>query len=190
MEVYLREQNVEDAISENITRILLEKPANAVKRLGELLQRSGMLADLKDELKELLRMKQCGPILIRLSWHDAGKFSTGKLSGGCPNAAMRFAGEGEGAFGANAGLPTVALELLKPITDKYVPVLISHADLWALAANVAIEEMGGPRVATRFGRVDATTSSDSVESQEGRLPDGDKGEEHLQALLATTACHD
>ena len=46
---------------------------------------------------------------------------------------------GEGTFGANAGLPDVAVGLLKPISDKYVPDTISHADLWTLAANVAIK---------------------------------------------------
>ena len=88
----------------------------------------------------------------------------------------RVASGGEGTFGANAGLPTVALKLLQPITDKYVGRLkaISHADLWALAANVAIEHMGGPKIPTRFGRKDASSSAESVESQVGRLPDGDK----------------
>ena len=34
--------------------------------------------------------------------------------------------------------------------------------------------MGGPDIATRFGRADAADVSVSVESQVGRLPDGDK----------------
>jgi catalase (peroxidase I) len=103
---------------------------------------------------------------------------------GCPNAAMRFTDGGEGAFGANAGLPTVALSLLSPATDKYVvPGSISNADLWALAANVAIESMGGPAVPTRFGRADAPSSGASVEGQVGRLPDGDKGVDHLRDIF-------
>jgi catalase (peroxidase I) len=82
------------------------------------------------------------------------------------------------------GLPTVALGLLQPITEKYAtPGLISHADLWALAANVAIEHMGGPAIPTRFGRVDATSSAESVESQSMRLPDGDKGVDHLREIF-------
>ena len=137
------------------------------------------LASITADLKELVNTKNCGPILIRLSWHDVGKFSTGKLTGGCPNAAMRFTDGGEGKFGANAGLPTVAVGLLKDVAHKYVPSDISFADLWALAANVAIKEMGGPAIPTRFGRVDATSSAESVESQVGRLPDGDKGVDHL-----------
>jgi catalase (peroxidase I) len=96
---------------------------------------------------------------------------------------MRFTDAGEGTFGANAGLPTVAVSLLKPISDKYVPAAISNADLWALAANVATETMGGPAVPTRFGRKDATSSAESVESQVGRLPDGDKGIDHLREIF-------
>jgi catalase (peroxidase I) len=141
------------------------------------------LADIKNDIAALVKEKGCGPILIRLSWHDAGVYSTGKLSGGCPNAAMRFTDAGEGTFGANAGLPTVAVGLLEPIADKYVPDRISNADLWALAANVAIETMGGPAVPTRFGRKDAASSEESVESQVGRLPDGDKGVDHLREIF-------
>lgn len=82
------------------------------------------------------------------------------------------------------GLPTVALTLLKPITEKYADKgLISHADLWTLAANVAIEHMVGPAIKTRFGRKDASSSAESVESQAGRLPDGDKGIDHLREIF-------
>ena len=59
--------------------------------------------EITADLKALYAEKNCGPIMIRLSWHDAGVYSTGKLTGGCPNAAMRFTDGGEGCFGANAG---------------------------------------------------------------------------------------
>mmetsp|Transcript_11905 Transcript_11905/g.18324 ORF Transcript_11905/g.18324 Transcript_11905/m.18324 type:complete len:282 (-) Transcript_11905:2690-3535(-) len=141
------------------------------------------LSYITADIKALVTEKSCGPVLIRLSWHDAGVYSTGSLTGGCPNAVMRFTDAGEGKFGANAGLPDVAVGFLQPIADKYVPETISHADLWALAANVAIEAMGGPVIPTRFGRKDATTSAESVESQVGRLPDGDKGVDHLREIF-------
>jgi len=177
------------------------------------------------DLRELVAAKNCGAILIRLSWHDAGVFSSGALKGGCPNAAQRFRDAGEGAFEANAGLD-VAIGLLAPVAERYVaPGAISHADLWALAAggagicgrvsehvpeirvrweyagaslnpsqkfeyagnsqaaNVATEAMGGPRIPTRFGRVDAASAAESVASQEGRLPDGDKGVPHLREIF-------
>mmetsp|Transcript_4501 Transcript_4501/g.13569 ORF Transcript_4501/g.13569 Transcript_4501/m.13569 type:complete len:307 (-) Transcript_4501:13-933(-) len=89
------------------------------------------------DLRELVAAKNCGAILIRLSWHDAGVFSSGALKGGCPNAAQRFRDAGEGAFEANAGLD-VAIGLLAPVAERYVaPGAISHADLWALAAGGA-----------------------------------------------------
>ena len=67
------------------------------------------IADITADLKALYDKESCGPIMIRLSWHDAGVYSTGSKTGGCPNAAMRFTDGGEGCFGANAGELTAAL---------------------------------------------------------------------------------
>mmetsp|Transcript_72254 Transcript_72254/g.209185 ORF Transcript_72254/g.209185 Transcript_72254/m.209185 type:complete len:412 (-) Transcript_72254:189-1424(-) len=144
--------------------------------------------NLVEDIERLIKAKKCGPILIRLSWHDAGVFIRGK--GGCPNAAMRFTDAGEGCWGANVGLPTVALRLLGNISKKYVPDLISHADLWALAANIAIRLLGGPTIQTRFGRQDAVSSAEGVSSNVGRLPDGDKGAAHLRAVLGPKGLDD
>eukprot|EP00438_Fugacium_kawagutii_P012281 Skav236748 [mRNA] locus=scaffold2899:111173:112126:- [translate_table: standard] len=136
--------------------------------------------DLVSDLEKLISNKGCGSILVRLSWHDAGVFNG---VDGCPNAAMRLLGSGENAMGANAGLPDVAIGFLRGISDKYVPRLISHADLWALAANVAIKAMGGPDVPTRFGRLDAKTSAEGVPNAVGRLPDGDKDANHIREIF-------
>lgn len=160
--------------------IMLEK-CKSEKMLHLLLMRSMTYDHLMSDLEDLVKSKSCGPLLLRLSWHDAGVFMEGQ--GGCPNAAMRFPDAGESKFPMNAGLPTVALNVLRPISDKYCPDLLSHADLWALAANVAIRVMGGPEVPTRFGRVDATSAADGVDSQEGRLPDAEKGAPHLRAIF-------
>jgi catalase (peroxidase I) len=56
----------------------------------------------REDLAALVRAKNCGPILIRLSWHDSGTYQAADGSGG-PRACMRFAG-GESDHGANAGL--------------------------------------------------------------------------------------
>jgi L-ascorbate peroxidase len=40
------------------------------------------LDDIKSDIKALVQEKNCGPILIRLSWHDAGVYSAGSLKGG------------------------------------------------------------------------------------------------------------
>ena len=39
---------------------------------------------LINDLEELIKKEKCGPLLIRLSFHDACVYSTGKYEGGCP----------------------------------------------------------------------------------------------------------
>jgi catalase (peroxidase I) len=56
------------------------------------------LQAIKSDIAALVKEKGCGPILVRLSWHDAGVYKEG--AGGCPNAVMRFTDGGEGTFGA------------------------------------------------------------------------------------------
>mmetsp|Transcript_26956 Transcript_26956/g.56797 ORF Transcript_26956/g.56797 Transcript_26956/m.56797 type:complete len:280 (-) Transcript_26956:435-1274(-) len=137
---------------------------------------------LKADLTQLVRTRECAPILVRLSWHDAGTFckaEAGKghcLAGGAAGA-QRFA-DGESQHGANAGLG-IARDLLQPFKEKYPQV--SYADLWALAAVVAIQECGGPVVPFRAGRSDIKSSSECV--PEGRLPDGDKDASHVRSVF-------
>lgn len=96
-------------------------------------------AAVRSALSELVKEKNCGPILIRLAWHDAGTYSKKTNTGG-PRGCMRFAGEkSEANFGANAGLQ-IARDLLQPIKDGPAKDM-SYADFWALASIVAIKEM-------------------------------------------------
>ncbi|GAB5355631.1 hypothetical protein AAMO2058_000222300 [Amorphochlora amoebiformis] len=140
-------------------------------------------AALRTEIADLVRAKNCGPILIRLSWHDAGTFDAKSGTGG-PRGAMRF-GAGESTHGANNGLD-IARALLEVIKKKYPGV--PYADLWSLAGVVAVEEMGGPKVSWRPGRTDAQSASDSVE--EGRLPDAQLGCPHLRDVFHRMALND
>eukprot|EP00467_Chlorarachnion_reptans_P019345 CAMPEP_0114516858 /NCGR_PEP_ID=MMETSP0109-20121206/17567_1 /TAXON_ID=29199 /ORGANISM="Chlorarachnion reptans, Strain CCCM449" /LENGTH=358 /DNA_ID=CAMNT_0001697305 /DNA_START=76 /DNA_END=1152 /DNA_ORIENTATION=- len=130
---------------------------------------------LKSDLASMIKEKQCGPIMIRLSWHDAGTYCKADNSGGA-RGAQRFE-DGESKHGANAGLD-VARDLLAEIQAKYP---ISAADLWAFASLVATEVMGGPKIAFRAGRDDIPDHTQCVE--EGRLPDGDKGSDHLRSVF-------
>ena len=132
--------------------------------------------NVRDAVRALVRDKNCGGILVRLSWHDAGTFDAKGGSGG-PRGAQRFAA-GESTHDANNGLG-VARGLLEPIKSAFPD--ITYADLWSLAAVTAIEEMGGPKISWRPGRSDAQSSSDSVE--EGRLPDAQLGCPHLRNVF-------
>jgi len=109
-----------------------------------------------------------GPTFVRLAWHASGTYSKEDGTGGSNGATMRFSPEKD--WGANAGLQ-IARDLLETIKQKYPG--ISYADLWTLAGVVAIEEMGGPKITWRPGRVDDVDGKRIV--PDGRLPSADAG---------------
>ncbi|GFR40346.1 hypothetical protein Agub_g890 [Astrephomene gubernaculifera] len=117
-----------------------------------------------------------GPLLVRLAWHSAGTYDKATGTGGSNGATMRFSPECE--WGANAGL-AAARKLLEPVKAEHP--WISYADLWTLAGVVAIEEMGGPTIPWRAGRVDHPDGQKIV--PDGRLPDASQGAKHLRSIF-------
>jgi len=105
-----------------------------------------------------------GPVFVRLAWHASGTYDKNTKDGGSNRGTMRF--DPEASHGANAGLH-IAREKLEKIKKKYPA--ISYGDLWTLAGVVAVQEMGGPTVVWRPGRVDGTAADCPPD---GRLPDG------------------
>jgi len=87
--------------------------------------------------------------------------------------------------GANAGLEK-ARAFLEPIKQQFPG--ISYADLWTLAASVAIEEMGGPKIEWRAGRSDYTDGSKCPPV--GRLPDASKKEDHVRDVFYRMGLND
>jgi L-ascorbate peroxidase len=123
----------------------------------------------------IIKEKNCGPILVRLAWHDSGTFDKSIEDNGKPWPAaggaigsIRF--EPEILHGANKGLSN-ALALLQPVKDAYPDV--SYADLFQMASSRAIALAGGPAIPMKYGRVDATDPA--MCSMEGNLPDGNPG---------------
>lgn len=114
------------------------------------------------------------PIMVRLAWHDAGTYNATEKTGGA-NGSIRF--NPEKSHGANSGL-NIAMDLLQPIKDKYPNM--SYADLYQLASVQAIEFSGGPKIPFRMGREDA---SEADCTPDGRLPDADKGMNHLRDIF-------
>jgi L-ascorbate peroxidase len=117
--------------------------------------------------------KNCGPVLVRLAWHDSGTFDK-NVKGEWPAAggaigSIRFSPEIE--HGANAGL-SGAVKLLEPVKEAFPDV--SYADIFQMASARAIALAGGPRIDMKYGRVDA--SSPDQCSPEGNLPDAEAGE--------------
>jgi catalase (peroxidase I) len=121
------------------------------------------------------------PSLVRLAWHEAGTWDCKSKDGSPNSASMRH--KPECAHAANAGLGK-AREWLEPVKAQFPG--ISYADLWALAACVAIDAMGGPEVEFRWGRSDAKESK----VPDGRLPDAALDENHVRAVFSRLGFND
>jgi len=124
-----------------------------------------------------------GPVLVRLGWHASGTFCPRAGNGGSDGATMRFGPEA--GDGANAGLDK-ARAFMDSIKAKYPD--ISYADLWILASYVAIEEMGGPKIAFRGGRTDAPSGHCCPPN--GRLPDAMQGAKHIRDVFGRMGFND
>ncbi|EIN11520.1 heme peroxidase, partial [Punctularia strigosozonata HHB-11173 SS5] len=116
-----------------------------------------------------------GPVLVRLAWHASGTFDKETGTGGSNYATMRF--EPEALHGANNGLH-VARGLMEKVKEEYP--WISYGDLWTLAGVAAIQEMGGPKIPWRPGRIDGFAKD---ATPDGRLPDATQGADHLRAIF-------
>lgn len=130
-------------------------------------QRITQLKALKQELAVFIDKINCGPIMIRLAWHDSGTYdqriSSFPERGGANGAIIHTP---ELNMGANNGLAK-AVNYLKPLKDKYP--LVSVADLIQLASATAVEVMGGPTIDMKYGRLDVEGPQDCAKptSREG-----------------------
>ena len=118
-----------------------------------------------------------GPLFVRLAWHSSGSYSKLSGDGGSNGAAIRFPPERD--WGGNKGLQ-LAVQLLDQVKRKHPG--ISYGDLYTLAGVVAVEEMGGPTIPWRPGRIDYFDGKKSP-GQDNRLPDAAKGAAHLRDVF-------
>jgi len=116
-----------------------------------------------------------GPVLLRLAWHSSGTYDKETNTGGSNYATMRF--QPESLHGANNGL-NVARDLMEKVKAEFP--WISYGDLWTLAGVCAVQEMGGPHIPWRPGRIDGTAVN---ATPDGRLPDGAQGADHLRSIF-------
>lgn len=117
-----------------------------------------------------------GPLFVRLGWHASGTYSRLDSTGGSNGGCMRF--EPESTWGANKGLH-LARQRLENVYQSHPG--LTYADLYTLAAVVAIEEMGGPTIRWRPGRNDHKDGKQSP--ADGRLPDAAQGAQHIRDIF-------
>ncbi|KAI8366516.1 heme peroxidase [Blakeslea trispora] len=117
-----------------------------------------------------------GPILLRLAWHSSGTYNAKDNSGGSSGGTMRF--KTEASHSANNGLDFARNLLHERIKPKYPE--LSYGDLYTLGGVVAVQELGGPDIKWRPGRIDA---GENKCTPEGRLPDGAKGVSHARDIF-------
>lgn len=122
----------------------------------------------------ILKEKNCGPVFVRLAWHDSGTHDAAVTeewpAAGGAIGSIRF--DPEINHGANAGLAG-AVKLLEPVKEAFPDV--SYADIFQMASARGIALAGGPAIDMKYGRVDATSPDQC--SPEGNLPDAEAGPE-------------
>jgi L-ascorbate peroxidase len=146
------------------------------------------LASAQKMIDEIILEKNCGPILVRLAWHDSGTFDK-SVKGEWPAAggaigSIRFPPEIN--HRANAGLAG-AIKLLEPV--KTANPAVSYADIFQMASARSVALAGGPKMDMKYGRVDAESPEQC--SPEGNLPDGNASPEgKFGGMSGTTSTED
>ncbi|KAG6865480.1 hypothetical protein C0991_002192 [Blastosporella zonata] len=123
-----------------------------------------------------------GPLILRLAWHASGTYDKETKTGGSNYATMRF--EPEALHGANNGL-NLARSLMEKIKGEFE--WISYGDLWTLGGVAAVQEMAGPKIPWRAGRIDGFVHQ---ATPDGRLPDASQGANHLRAIFGRMGFND
>jgi L-ascorbate peroxidase len=126
-------------------------------------------------IDEIVTENNCGPILVRLAWHDSGTFDVSLKDEEWPKAggaiaSIRFKPEIQ--HGANAGLAG-AVKLLEPVKESFPDV--SYADIFQMASARSIALAEGPAIDMKYGRLDAASPDEC--SPEGNLPDAEPADD-------------
>lgn len=165
-----RQEEEEKEVREEILTALRKIDDDKMENKSQVKQQ------LKDSAKENM-----APGLLRLLWCSASTYSRHDSLGGV-DGSLRLSPKKD--WKANKGLDRIR-SVLTPIKERHPDM--SHADLWSLAAVVALESLGGPVVPWVSGRVDVQEDTQD-DLSESRCPVTDSGSieadiDHIKVLF-------
>lgn len=111
-------------------------------------------------------------MLVRLAWHISGTWEKKDNSGGSFGGTYRF--KKEMNDDSNKGLQN-GFKFLDPVHEQFP--WISHGDLFTLGGVTAIQEMMGPKIPWKAGRVD---QPEDTTPDNGRLPDASRDANYVR----------
>lgn len=123
-----------------------------------------------------------GPVLVRLAWHSAGTWDKKTNLGGSFGGTYRYPKETNDP--SNCGLQEAA-KFLSPIHEKFP--WISHGDLYTLAGVTAVQELQGPKIPWRSGRVD---QPEEKTPDNGMLPDATQDANYVRCFYGRMNLND
>jgi Peroxidase len=128
------------------------KASSSIFQMSSTAVAADTLTGAQSMIDSILDEKNCGPVMVRLAWHDSGTYDVNLKDEPWPKAggaigSIRFAPEI--THGANAGLAN-AVALLEPVKAAYPDM--SYADIFQMASARAIELAGGPKIDMKYVR--------------------------------------
>ncbi|KAE9403920.1 heme peroxidase [Gymnopus androsaceus JB14] len=142
---------------------------NVYNKIAELLDEAGDYDD-----------GSYAPVVLRLAWHCSGTYDKDSKTA----TTLQCVLPRSLSHGANAGL-NVARELMAKIKEEFP--WISYGDLWTLGGVAAVQEMAGPKIPWRPGRIDGVAAQ---ATPDGRLPDASQGSDHLRKIFGRMGFND